>query len=98
MATGKTITTANPLDRMGMAMDATYEIESLCDALHDLMAAKWEPGTLAGRGMILRIKQLSCAIMDAIGNDEVPDSALNYTITGDGRCQDQNQPGEGHAA
>ncbi len=70
-------------ERSKLALNASWEIESLCRMLRAIKGNEWGEEGLADRGIILRIEELSCSIMSALGDSMVPDDAVRCAVFGD---------------
>lgn len=73
------IRTVSEARRM-LALQASWEIEALCAALAPSLPE--EASDLHLRGMLLRVKQLSGLIMDALDDDMVEDAHIRFKLTG----------------
>ncbi|MCK0507367.1 hypothetical protein [Aromatoleum anaerobium] len=55
--------------RHGLALEAAWEIEELCNALCSTVGPSAGPARLVVRGLSARIRDLACAVMSALGDD-----------------------------
>lgn len=63
-----------------LALSAAYEIDALARRLPGTIEPTVNADDLVVRGVCSRIVQLSEVIMQAVGDDSVSDSQLEYTI------------------
>ena len=69
-------------DRCDVVMDATYEIEQLCELAMEQANRSQSFDAILFRGLAARIGQLNSSIMSAIGEKDHPLADLRVSVRG----------------
>lgn len=75
-------------NRQLVALEAVWEIESLCTLLRGAVTPNDNMEHLAVRGLSVRIKNLACVVMSALSDESHPTSDLARTV----QCEIEEQP------
>lgn len=69
-------------DRCDVVLDATYEIEQLCELAMEQAGRSSSMDAVLFRGLAARVHQLNSAIMSAVGENDFPLADLQRVIHG----------------
>lgn len=68
-------------ERVSLAVEAAWELESISDAIIDT-AAKLNVDALSIRGMAIRVRTLACVVMSALDDDLETSSSIRSKLSG----------------